>query len=251
MKALWGLIAMPVLLIPSASFAAPVVDDVGNVTVGVPGAPGHGGSSNQSNVRWGYVNSYEGSCSNEAQSFHIGSGWEWLPSYGTDGDQPLTYHNTVLYGVEGAIGYFEWCGELDLADPYDGQDAIAAAQNSGQVRIEGIVGNPQLQSLTGLETGFDAQVTTPGPITASNSLFSMTATVTPERFSWDLDEGTAEGQHIDYTFVRSGMHHIELAVRWRIDWAVTGLTSYSGTEYMTTTYTKDYPVIQARGVLTN
>lgn len=137
-------------------------------------------------------------------------------------------------------------------DPLDSDDAIDAARNEGDLAAEFSI-DPGVRGLTGLSLGLDANVTSAGTVTASNAISSMTATITATGFNWKMGEdGWAYGQHTDYTFDGKGTHNIVLTVTWEIQYTINiNGTITTGTETITTESSRDYPVVEARGVLTS
>lgn len=239
------------------------------VTVTVPGGgggpsttqPSGGGNGKPSPFHWGQVFVNPGWC--DVQGEHAwteGLAAYQIPGYHLGGGGLYTYYTQQLFGPgdggpnnNAQVGYYQWCGDTapKPPPPLTGDDAIAAARNEGDL-ASGFTIDPSVRGLTGLEMNLDASTTSAGSVTASNALFSMTATMTPTNFYWKMgDDGEAYGQHTTYVFNGKGTHTITLTVTWRIDYVTTGPggMTETGSETMQTSTSRDYPVIEARGVL--
>lgn len=134
---------------------------------------------------------------------------------------------------------------------------ISTVRQSNTVYLDAIIGSPNAETLTGLETTFTAAITNPGSITASNANWSMTATITPVRYYWTFGEGmTSRAVSPTVLFNKKGPHTLTLDVTFQVTYTATSLagstipaSNFQSATQFTLNTSRVYPVREARAVL--
>lgn len=129
----------------------------------------------------------------------------------------------------------------------------AEVRNQTPIGDAEIVVDPNELGLTGLLTRFTTRGVEPVSSTSSIRGYSITATATPQSYSWSFDANQGDsGSEVTHVFQMKGTKTITLTVTYsgHYEWSGNGRSGSGDLGSVQHETTRDYHVIEARGVLT-